>query len=172
MIRIESKRNITKLMYGNWNDIELEKGLGVVRCTGAFGRKRIEPSPCSSPFRTPLKRQCSVKLYSEKSLLESLPQDILVRVLCGVEHEDLKQLQHVSKTIKEATMIAKDWHFAYRTPSKTANLHSYKSTEDEKFDGSDSVMNAPMQGKRHYSRTSGRNLADISVALFPSPKEY
>ncbi|KAF9594881.1 hypothetical protein IFM89_035042 [Coptis chinensis] len=159
--------------YGSWNEFdfdEMDKDFGVVRCTGAFGRKRVEPSPCSSPFRTPLKRQCSVKLNFDKSLLEALPQDILVRILCGVEHDDLEKLQYVSRSIRDATLIAKNWHFAYHTPSsKTASLKSFRIVDDEYFD-SHPTPNAPGPGKGHWSRTKGRNLSDISVALFHSPE--
>ncbi|KAG4940008.1 hypothetical protein JHK87_043879 [Glycine soja] len=41
-----------------------------------------------------------------------------VQVLCGVNHEDLKELFHVSKTIREATMITKELHFDIKTPKK------------------------------------------------------
>ncbi|KAL2343097.1 hypothetical protein Fmac_004382 [Flemingia macrophylla] len=54
----------------------------------------------------------------EGFLLKALPQDILVQVLCGVDHEVLKQVFHVSKTIREATLIVKDLHFEYSTPKK------------------------------------------------------
>ncbi|KAF5206131.1 F-box protein skip27 [Thalictrum thalictroides] len=169
------KKNLhSKLKYDCWNDLDLddiEKELGVVRCMGALGRKRVEPSPCSSPFKTPLKRQCSVKLNSEKSLLEALPQDIIVRILCGVEHEDLGRLLLVSKSIQEATLIAKGWHFAFRTPSsKAATLRFYSDVEDANFDNSP-ILNAPKQGKGYWSRTKGKNISDISVALFRSPEK-
>ena len=55
---------------------------------------------------------------AEKSILESVPQDILIKVLCGVDHDDLKQLFHVSSTIRDATITARKSHFAYSTPSK------------------------------------------------------
>lgn len=77
---------------------EDELGLGCVRYTRGLGRKRIlisnagDSSSSSSSdsssevvCTTPLKRQCSEKIIaleseteSEKSVLESLPQEILV----------------------------------------------------------------------------------------------
>ncbi|XP_061352392.1 F-box protein At1g61340-like [Gastrolobium bilobum] len=87
--------------------------------TGTLGRKRVMVSNNgeASPPLTPLKRMFSgrITLNSESSSLKTLPQDILIKVLCGVDHEDLKQLFHVSKTIREATLIAKQ-HFDYTTP--------------------------------------------------------
>uniref|UniRef100_A0A6N2KPS9 F-box domain-containing protein n=1 Tax=Salix viminalis TaxID=40686 RepID=A0A6N2KPS9_SALVM len=94
-----------------------EEGLGlkIVR-SYSFGRKRVlsfnnilndeDLLNLDSSFISPLKRLRSLK--PEKSNLESLPQDILIRVLCGVDHDDLKQLFHVSKVIREATSIAKE----------------------------------------------------------------
>ena len=41
---------------------------------------------------TPLMRRCNemVEEDAEKSILESVPQDILIRILYGVDHDDLK----------------------------------------------------------------------------------
>ncbi|XP_062014817.1 F-box protein At1g61340-like [Rosa rugosa] len=64
---------------------------------------------------TPLKKQRS-ECFDFESKLEALPQETLIKILCGVDNEDLKQLFHVSKAIREATLIAKQWHFAYSTP--------------------------------------------------------
>ena len=69
---------------------------------------------------TPLKRRCGemVEEDTEKSILESVPQDILIRILCCVDHDDLKQLFHVSSTIRDATIMVMKSHFAYSTPLK------------------------------------------------------
>ena len=63
-----------------------ELGLGYVRYTRAFGRKRIlisnhfEGLAIDSAPKTPSKKMCGERLGldSERSLLEALPQDILV----------------------------------------------------------------------------------------------
>ncbi|XP_038882400.1 F-box protein At1g61340-like [Benincasa hispida] len=47
----------------------------------------------------------------DTSLLEDLPQDLLIRVFCGVEHGDLKNLLRISKTISEAALSAKKMAF-------------------------------------------------------------
>ncbi|XP_075664237.1 F-box protein At1g61340-like [Castanea sativa] len=157
-----------------------ELGLEYVRCASAFGRKRIlisnhfEGLAIDSAPKTPSKKMCGERLGldSERSLLEALPQDILIRVLCGVNHEDLKQLFHVSKTIREATLIAKQWHFAYSTPSKTRAFRTAFDLENpSELDDETEAPNAPKQLRPRRSRLSEKKLADISVALFASPDE-
>ncbi|GMP74880.1 hypothetical protein CsSME_00032148 [Camellia sinensis var. sinensis] len=82
-------------------------GSGFVRYTRSMSGKRIALSSnmeVDSTVTTPrMKKHCSEKMMSfDKSLLEALPQDILIRILCNVDHDDLKQLFHVSKPIREA----------------------------------------------------------------------
>ncbi|GJV00919.1 protein root primordium defective 1 [Tanacetum coccineum] len=50
------------------------------------------------------------------SRLEDLPQEVLVKVLCGVEHRDCKSLFYVSHKIREVAILAKEYHFDYTTP--------------------------------------------------------
>ncbi|GAU33527.1 hypothetical protein TSUD_386720, partial [Trifolium subterraneum] len=67
----------------------------------------------SNSYVTPLKKRvCSAHI----SPLEALPQDILLHVLCGVDHDDLEQLFRVSKIIREATLIVEESHFNFSTP--------------------------------------------------------
>lgn len=156
-----------------------ELGLGFVRYTRALGRKRIlisnnfEASPIDSAPKISSKKRCGERmtLESERSLLEALPQDILIRVLCGVNHEDLKQLFHVSKSIREATLIAKQWHFAYSTPSKTRAFRTAFDLENQSEFDDIEAPNAPRQSRPRRSRLPEKKLADISVALFASPDE-
>lgn len=157
-------------------------GLGFVRYTRGLGRKRVlisnaeETSSFDSAIKSSLKRQCSEKMIDfncdQRSRLEALPQDILIRILCGVNHEDLKQLFHVSTPIREATLIAKQWHFAYNTPRKT---RVFKTSIDYEEDPSENAEveapNAPRQLRAYKSRLTSKKLADLSVALFASPKK-
>ncbi|KAL6573927.1 hypothetical protein OROHE_001469 [Orobanche hederae] len=149
-------------------------GVGLVRST-SFGRKRVALPNVGMQFEsedriatTPSKRQCFGQdnlFYSEKSELENLPQEILIRVLCGVEHDDLKKLFHVSTAIREATLIAKQYHFAYSTPKKTVGFQNadYFGNFDEM-----EAPNAPKQSRVPRQRLSAKKLSDISVALFAS----
>ncbi|XVF25904.1 hypothetical protein REPUB_Repub13aG0254300 [Reevesia pubescens] len=158
-----------------------EKELGFVRYSSGLGRKRIGISneiddslPLDSVSEVPLlKRQCSERMmmmmmiddYYEKSALESLPQDVLIRIICGVDHEDLKQLFNVSKSIREATVIAKQLHFAYSTPTKTKAFRtSIDFKESSELDEIE-APNAPRQWRSNRS-INRKKLADISVALF------
>ncbi|CAJ1961538.1 unnamed protein product [Sphenostylis stenocarpa] len=143
-------------------------GLADYSNTLSLGRKRVvvsndlEPSP---QVTTPLKRIRSgeISLNSEMSLFEALPQDLLVKVLCGVDHEDLKQLFHVSITIREATLIAKELHFEFSTPKKKTfaflnrsdleNANVYKEIKTPK---------APLRKSRSRWNAS---LADIATIL-------
>ncbi|XP_027347737.1 F-box protein At1g61340-like [Abrus precatorius] len=148
--------------------------------TRALGRKRVvvsnngeSSSLDSNSAMTPLKRMCSgrINFNSERSRLEALPLDILIRVLCGVDHEDLGQLVQVSRAIREATEIARRLHFEYSTPKKkTFALRSPFGVEGA-GGGFEEIEapNAPL--RKSKSRLSGKNLAGISVALFASSNE-
>ncbi|KAA8519886.1 hypothetical protein F0562_014204 [Nyssa sinensis] len=179
-------------------------GLRFVRYTRSFGRKRIVLSNnivVDATVTSPRKKQCCEIMNSDKSLLEALPQDILVsskslnyifmylcvfqfslsstgkvgvfvlqiRILCGVNHDDLKQLFHVSKLIREATLIAKQWHFAYSTPTKTLAFGNSIALKDSREFNEVEAPNAPKQMGHYRSRVNGKKLADISVALFAAP---
>ncbi|GFS46407.1 F-box family protein [Actinidia rufa] len=156
------------------NELELR----FVRHTRSMSGKRIvllSNTDIDSTVKTPkTKRHCSERKFqrSEKSLLEALPLDILTRILCGVDHDDLVQLFHVSKMIRAAALVAKQLHFAYRTPIKTSTFqNSFDLGNVAKFEEVE-APNAPKQFRSYRSRLSGKkNLADISVALFASQDE-
>ncbi|XP_068644592.1 F-box protein SKIP27-like [Aristolochia californica] len=159
----------------NSNNIN-ETQLGICTCTRAIGRKRVivssylEVSPISSPLKEPKAKRRGMQ-SSSKSRLEALPQDLLVRVLCGVNHDDLKQLFQVSKTIREAALIAKQWHFAFTTPAKVSGVKTFiDSEEGEKFDNLE-APDAPRQHRTSRFQLNRKKLSDISVALFQSSSE-
>nr|AFK39960.1 unknown [Lotus japonicus] len=140
--------------------------------TLSMGRKRVVVTNNveNDSVMTPLKRVCSgrINFNSERSRLEALPLDVLIRVLCGVDHEDLEQLLHVSKTIREATEIARDFHFEYSTPKKkTFGFRSPFDIEDANEFEEIEAPKAPLR-KSVKSKLSGKNLGGISVALFGS----
>ncbi|KAA3455632.1 F-box protein SKIP27-like [Gossypium australe] len=166
-----------KFSHGVVNDGE-ESGIRrFVRCNSGLGRKRIEISndieefsPIDSPTKVPLlERHCSERIKKmmmiddcdEKSVLESLPQDVLVKIICGVDHEDLKQLFK--------TVIAKKMHFVYSTPRKVKGFRTSIDLEErnELEDGIEEAPNAPRQW-RSYRSINRKKLASISVALFAS----
>ncbi|KAL4585522.1 hypothetical protein LXL04_010144 [Taraxacum kok-saghyz] len=146
--------------------------LGLVKRTSSFGRKRIlilnEMDIDSINAISPTKKRSMGNNFSpRRSLLEALPQDILIRVLCGVEHDDLKKLFHVSKPIREAAMIAKKLHFEYSTPKKVPAFRSTIEPSSTEFD----EIGAPRQSRVAHSRLDRKKLAALSVALFTSDDE-
>ncbi|GLU23099.1 hypothetical protein SLE2022_391300 [Rubroshorea leprosula] len=162
-----------------FNSVNGEEGpeVGFVRYSQGLRRKRIVISNemnssmrLDSEIGTALKRQCSGRIMSgnclEKSPLESLPQDILIRILCGVNHEDLEKLYHVSKTVREATMIAKESHFAFSTPRKTPAFRNSIVPDESSDSGEIETPEAPKVSRPYRARLSGKRLAAISVALF------
>ncbi|PIA55000.1 hypothetical protein AQUCO_00800021v1 [Aquilegia coerulea] len=145
------------------NLIELMMKSSKLEQTRAIRRKRVMVNRLDSPLKTPLKKK-------NFSYLESLPQDILIKILCSVDHGDLKQLFQVSESIRQTTMIVKRDHFAFSTPSKRLQaLRSFSKFEMESLI-EDEAPNAPKQQRSKYRNGVDRNkLADISVALFGSP---
>ncbi|XP_071736193.1 F-box protein At1g61340-like [Rutidosis leptorrhynchoides] len=147
-------------------------GLGLVRRTSSFGRKRIlilnefEMESISPTKKRTIGNICS----ANRSFLEALPQDVLIRVLCGVEHDDLKRLVRVSKPIKEAALIAKKLHFEYSTPKK---VPAFRCAIDQLSLDADEIEapNAPKQSRVARSRLNRDKLAELSVALFSSSDE-
>ncbi|CAH9133699.1 unnamed protein product [Cuscuta epithymum] len=160
-------------------------GLGLVR-SRSFGRKRValpiaaaimEEDDHNGAFisttdSSPPKRHCSEVSFPacQKSVLDALPQDVLIRIVCGVEHDDLKRLFHVSKGIREATLVAKKWHFEYSTPRKTVGFKNRNCTGKSKWSDVVDEVEAPNAPLRQFrvpkSRLNGKKLADLSVELF------
>ncbi|CAN6219235.1 unnamed protein product [Urochloa humidicola] len=137
--------------------------------TRILGRKRVAVSPTPgsktphSPVRT-LRKQRSVRFHMDDavSLLESLPQDVLIKVLCKVNHSDLRQLLLVSKPVNEATVVARELHFKFATPSSKAVFRGDDDGIDEDGPG------APRQRRVARSRLRGKNLESIAVNLSAS----
>ncbi|XP_004234134.1 F-box protein At1g61340 [Solanum lycopersicum] len=152
------------------NDCE-NLGLGIVRST-SIGRKRVTLSNSGDVnfvSTTPTKRICSQNSFStdDKSDLETLPKDILIKIVCRADHDDLKSLFHVSRTLREASVIAKGWHFDFSTPKKTLPFRDALDVEEfVDNDEEEKAPNAPMQSKMARSRFNSKKLAGISVALF------
>ncbi|KAH7675802.1 F-box domain-containing protein [Dioscorea alata] len=139
-------------------------GLEFVQKTCILGRKRVAVVSSmieESGFVSPV----STKMQKRLNHLEALPQDILVRVLCHVGHSDLRQLLLVSKSVQEATVIAKELHFTFSTPSKP------KIRGDSGLGGGVDTPDAPKRNRIAKSRLNDKKLASIAVALFVSPED-
>lgn len=150
-------------------------GLGLVKRTSSFGRKRIlilnhmdfDSIDVSKPTTKKQFLETNSGFCGQRSLLQALPQEILIKILCGVDHEDLKRLFHVSKPIREAALIAKKWHFEYTTPKKipafrcSLNLDEFPSSDFEEIE----PPNAPKQSRVCVTR---KKSSSICVSLFAS----
>ncbi|KAJ0983695.1 hypothetical protein J5N97_011950 [Dioscorea zingiberensis] len=150
-------------------------GLESVQMARIIGRKRVvvpvlaEESGFASPTATPMQKRRQRRSQADGlNLMDALPHDILVRTLCKVNHSDLRQLLLVSKSVHEATLVAKDMHFAFSTPSKPVRNGSGGAGYDE---GSE-TPDAPKQHRVAKSRIDGKKLAGIAVALFASHSDY
>ncbi|MCL7048331.1 hypothetical protein MKW94_007223 [Papaver nudicaule] len=136
-------------------------------------RKRVTTDSCT--YETPLKNRCVSESYTEEeeSVLESIPQDVLVKILCGVDHADLEQLYHVSNKIRDASLIAKQWYFAFSTPSSKSTGYKNIFSDSEELSKLESIEapNAPRQERISKSRISPKKLAGLAVALFRSTEE-
>lgn len=156
----------------------------------SLGRKRVLISRNSCTLEefvadfeslAPMKRRCGeqndeqIEQVSRRnsSLLEALPQEILIKVVCGVDHDDLKQLINVSKTIRDATVIAKQLHFAFSTPSKTKVFRNSIDLLNNPMDFDEcEAPNAPKQVRRtNRPRISEKKLEDVSIALFADEED-
>ncbi|KAJ6796861.1 F-box protein-like [Iris pallida] len=142
------------------------------KSTRITGRKRavvvngMEESDISSQCRTPSPKRQDRKTPAEPtSLLDSLPLDLLVRVVCKATHEDLKQLLLVSKFVNEATSIAKEMYFTYSTPLSKRVSDKFGELDLGESDDSCEAPNAPQRHRVATSRIHGK-LGNIAIALF------
>lgn len=96
-----------------------------------------------------------------------------IKIVCGVNHDDLKQLFLVSKTIRDAAIIAKKSHFEFTTPLKTKAFRNSIDLVNSPLDLEEiEAPNAPKQARKmNRPRISKKRLSDISVALFSDKGE-
>ncbi|CAM9000727.1 unnamed protein product [Rhodiola kirilowii] len=138
-------------------------GLGAVRSTRGLGRKRVRIS------KEVKAESCCCEFESNVSPLESLPQDLLIRVLCGVGHGDLKQLVLVSKSVMKAALVAKRLHFAYSTPTKVKAFRNNMDMKDS--DVEIEAPAAPRQSRISRRKISLKTKEDLAVSLFQQSDE-
>ncbi|KAJ3692647.1 hypothetical protein LUZ60_011742 [Juncus effusus] len=92
-------------------------------------RKRVRTSPVST---TPKRRRNGEPELERINLIESLSQDVLIKVLCKVDHSDLKSVLMVSKSFYQATLVAREIHHSYNTPVKPASERLKNLENDDK----------------------------------------
>ncbi|XP_020203813.1 F-box protein At4g35930 [Cajanus cajan] len=116
-----------------------------------------------------------------ESKLESLPMDLLVKILCHLHHDQLKAVFHVSQRIRKAVVIARQYHFNYTTPDRSRQEMLSRMTPLPtehwpffcKGDGkgvripSPHTPKAPRHGPRPPSRLKISEMRQVTAVLFP-----
>ncbi|XP_076952534.1 F-box protein At4g35930-like [Bidens hawaiensis] len=113
------------------------------------------------------------------SRLESLPMELLVKVLCHLHHDQLKAVFHVSERVRKATVIARQFYFNYTTPDRSrqeilctstqpCEHLSFVSKGDDKDKGFKLPITpkAPRHGPRPPSRIKLTEMRQIAAVLF------
>ncbi|GKV44108.1 hypothetical protein SLEP1_g51327 [Rubroshorea leprosula] len=121
--------------------------------------------------------------FESESRLESLPMDLLVKILCHLHHDQLRAVFHVSQKIRKAVCIARQFHFNYTTPDRSRQemlrIMTPQPTEhwpfvrkgdgDGIFISSPHTPKAPRHGPRPPSRLKATELRQVSAKLFQDP---
>ncbi|KAL7612900.1 F-box protein At4g35930 [Lactuca sativa] len=114
------------------------------------------------------------------SRLESLPMELLVKILCHLHHDQLRAVFHVSERVRKAVVIARQFHFNYTTPDRSRQEMLCTSTPlptehwpfVSKGDGKGKVLTlpntpkAPRHGPRPPSRLKLTEMRQIAAVLF------
>ncbi|KAJ4784479.1 F-box protein [Rhynchospora pubera] len=117
--------------------------------------------------------------FDSDSRLESLPLDLLVRIMCHLHHDQLRPVFHVSMRIRTAVIFARQIYFNYTTPDRSRqemlNAKTPLPTEHWPFasrrDGkailapSPQTPKAPRLGPRP-SRQHSIDMKQIAAVLF------
>ncbi|EXC35317.1 F-box protein [Morus notabilis] len=132
----------------------------------------------SSFFGTP--KTPTFEACQSESRLESLPMDLLVKVLCHLHHDQLRAVFHVSQRVRKAVLIARQFYFNYTTPDRSRQemlrTMTPRPTEHWPFaskgDGkgiwlpSPHTPKAPRQGPRPPSRLKASEVRQVAAVLF------
>ncbi|KAM7520060.1 hypothetical protein LguiB_019022 [Lonicera macranthoides] len=115
-----------------------------------------------------------------ESRLESLPMDLLVKILCHLHHDQLRAVFHVSQRIRKAVVLARQYHFNFTTPDRSrqemlstmtplpAEHWPFASRGDGKgiLISSPNTPKAPRHGPRPPSRLKFTEMRQIAAVLF------
>ncbi|XP_050228705.1 F-box protein At4g35930 isoform X2 [Mercurialis annua] len=118
--------------------------------------------------------------YDSESRLESLPMDLLVKILCHLHHDQLRAVFHVSQRIRGAVVLARQFYFNYTTPDRSRQemLRVMTPCPVERWpfmskgDGKGGLMpsphtpKAPRHGPRPPSRIKVAEMKQIAAVLF------
>ncbi|OIS98557.1 PREDICTED: F-box protein At4g35930-like [Nicotiana attenuata] len=175
---ITSDETKDQIVLQNHNVCETPTILSPVRfCYGAMHtpidvskQKNLQMTP-----KTPGALECT-----SESRLESLPMDLLVKILCHLHHDQLKAVFHVSQKIRKAVIQARLFHFNYTTPDRMrqemlrtmtplpTDHWPFVSKEDGQgaWLPSPHTPKAPKHGPRPPSRLKFTEMRQIAAVLF------
>ncbi|XP_059592449.1 F-box protein At4g35930 [Vitis vinifera] len=136
---------------------------------------QLKQSSLMGTPRTPRVDECE-----SESKLESLPMDLLVKILCHLHHDQLRAVFHVSQRIRKAVLLARQFHFNYTTPDRSrqemlrtmtplpTEHWPFVSKGDGKgvFLASPHTPKAPRHGPRPPSRLKVTEMRQIAAVLF------
>lgn len=126
------------------------------------------------------KTPCAEEREAEfDSRLESLPMDLLVKILCHLHHDQLRAVFHVSQKVRKAVIQARQFHFNYTTPDRSRQemlrTMTPRPTDHWPFlskrDGKGQISSphtpkAPRHGPRPPSRVKFAEMRQIAAVLF------
>ncbi|KAL8194111.1 hypothetical protein R6Q57_026353 [Mikania cordata] len=115
-----------------------------------------------------------------ESRLESLPMELLVKILCHLHHDQLRAVFHVSERVRKAVVIARQFYFNYTTPDRSRQEILCTSTplptehwpfvckgDDKSKDLKlPNTPKAPRHGPRPPSRLRLTEMRQIAAVLF------
>ncbi|CAN0920835.1 F-box protein SKIP27 [Linum grandiflorum] len=105
------------------------------------------------------KRGCSEEGIKKAHHLQNLPEELLVKVICGVNYPDLKHLLLVSRQMANATSISKEIHFNFTTPFKVVQAGPEMET---------ATPYAPRALQQLRKRLTAKEASDLTISLFAS----
>lgn len=151
----------------------------------------VEPDISSFPELTEITKQDNLQRTSKipragdqeaESSLETLPVELLVKIMCHLDHDHLKAVFHVSQKIRKAVIQARNLHFNFTTPvrrkqmlktsSSNCNDHGLLSRRTSSYgDGIDDSLPPPNTpcAPKYCSRLPSiapSDLQEITTVLF------
>ncbi|KAL5063645.1 hypothetical protein RYX36_025382 [Vicia faba] len=121
-----------------------------------------------------------IEEWQSESRLESLPTELLVKILCHLHHDQLRPVFHVSQRVRKAVIFARHFHFNYTTPDRSRqemlNIMTPRPSQRWPFlrkrDGilcpSPNTPKAPRHGPRPPSRVKVE-MRQVTAVLFREP---
>ncbi|GLJ35917.1 hypothetical protein SUGI_0720610 [Cryptomeria japonica] len=123
---------------------------------GATEERALCPKYAINPVQ-----DCSPEFESKVHLegettIESLPPDILVKIICNFRHDELNPLSCVSRKFRDAVVTARQMHFDFSTPVR---LRDPKRRANSLMPNATSENSASTVEGLKYLYTSARRLA-------------